>query len=57
MTINTEFKHLEKENDEIRAKINSFILNNIPLIEQEKLINLINNLIENELLQEELCNR
>jgi hypothetical protein len=57
-TTNTEFKRLEKENDRIRLEINKIVLNSsLEGEEQEKLIELINNLIENELLQEGLSRR
>ena len=57
MNDNIKFKHLEKENNEIRAKINDLVLNFLDASKQELLIVYINNLIENELLQEGLSRK
>jgi len=58
MKENIKFKHLEKENNEIRKMINDLVLNsNLDASKQELLIDYINNLIENELLQEGLSKK
>jgi len=54
MSRNTEFKKLQKENDMLREKIDNLV----DILEEKKrveVIHLINELVENELLQEELC--
>jgi len=50
-----EFEDLQEENEKLRESINSYLP--IDEIKNDMCWNLINNLVENEIEQEELCNK
>ena len=55
MTKNKEFNKLQKENESIRKKIEEHLEHYLMSLDKEITWELINNLVENELQQEELC--
>ena len=55
--MNKEIKQLQKENDLLHKSLCHLIYNKLTIKEQEKLFNLILNIVDNEIRQEKLCNQ